>query len=126
MCEQNTVREESTKVYDGLVYCRDEVLVNISNARSSGIEKELIGRYKQAYTTFIFWYAQWDKNRDYSSAINVSMALGKLSAAVDAFALTAYAKDSPAAIQAIDATNKLAGRAWEEIRAATGRIVPFE
>lgn len=84
----------------------------------------VIGKMKQTYGTFIFWYTQWDKNRDYSSAINVSLALGKLSSIFDLWCIAVERND--VTIGLASNFNFVAGQCWENIRKAAGRIVPFE
>lgn len=84
----------------------------------------VVNKMKQTFGNFIFWYRQWDKNRDYSSVINVSMALGKLNSVFDLWCLAVDRND--VTIELTNNVNLVCGQCWENIRAATGRITPFE
>ena len=93
----------------------------------SGLEGKTIGKFRQCLGNLILWYGQWEKNRDYSSAINASMALGKLSSMNDLMpqeeAGSFNTSDCDKVAKAVD---KLCTECWDRIQAATGRIVPFE
>lgn len=95
--------------------------------REYGVLWTLLGKYRQAIGNVILWYGQWEKNRDYSSAINASMALGKLSSMNDLMpqeeAGSFNTSDCDKVAKAVD---KLCTECWDRIQAATGRIVPFE
>ena len=95
--------------------------------REYGFLWTLLGKYRQAIGNVILWYGQWEKNRDYSSAINASMALGKLSSMNDLMpqeeAGSFNTSDCDKVAKAVD---KLCTECWDRIQAATGRIVPFE
>lgn len=92
----------------------------------TGPEGRVIGKFRQAVGNVIHWYGQWEKNRDYSSAINASMALGKLSTAAEV--LQYYKSEgSNTTYDAInDTITDICSECWDRIGAAAGRIVPFE
>jgi Sec7-like guanine-nucleotide exchange factor len=88
-------------------------------------KREIVSRFRQNYNNAIFCYDQWDKYRDYSSLIHASMAIGKL---MDSNEMMAFVSDhrSEEMKRLCDTVTHLAVECWENIRAATGRIVPFE
>jgi hypothetical protein len=87
--------------------------------------REIVGRFKQSYVSTVFCYNEWDKNRDYSSVIHVSMALGKLLDINETMAFISGNRNKEMN-HLRDEVNRLASLCWDNIRAATGRIVPFE
>lgn len=111
-----------------IVDFRDELDSLLPSPNSvTGPEGMVIGKFRQAVGNLILWYGQWEKNRDYSSAINASMALGKLSSMNDLMpqeeAGSFNTSDCDKVAKAVD---KLCTECWDRIQAATGRIVPFE
>ena len=106
---------------------RDELEGLLPAANSvAGLEGKTIGKFRQALGNLILWYGQWEQNRDYSSAINASMALGKLSTAAD-FLQQYKSEGSNTTYDAIiDTVTDICSECWERIGAAGGRIVPFE
>ncbi len=92
----------------------------------AGLEGKTIGKFRQCLGNLILWYGQWEQNRDYSSAINASMALGKLSTATD-FLQQYRSEGSNVKLDAIvDTVTDICSDCWQRIGAAAGRIVPFE
>lgn len=90
-----------------------------------GPGRAVVERFRQNFSNTIFCYDNWDKNRDYSSVIHASMALGKL---IDSNEMLASMSDfrTEEMNTLRDTVTHLAVECWENIRAATGRIVPFE
>lgn len=87
--------------------------------------REIVSRFKQNYASTVFCYNEWDKNRDYSSVIHVSMALGKLLDVNEMMAfISGHRGEEMNRLR--DEVNRLGSLCWDNIRAATGRIVPFE
>lgn len=89
-----------------------------------GTKGVIVGKFKQQFGTTMFWYNQWDKNRDYSSAVNASVALGKLSPLVDLLPLAV--EQSEEMDELLKAVDHISSQCWSNIQKATGRIVPFE
>lgn len=95
--------------------------------REYGVLWTLLGKYRQAIGNVILWYGQWEKNRDYSSAINASMALGKLSSLNALMPREEVGSPNTTDCDKVaKALDKLCGECWDRIQAAAGRIVPFE
>ena len=110
-----------------IVDFRDELDSLLPSPNSvTGPEGMVIGKFRQAVGNLILWYGQWEKNKDYSSAINASMALGKLSTAAEV--LQYYKSEgSNTTYDAInDTITDICSECWNRIGAAAGRIVPFE
>jgi hypothetical protein len=87
--------------------------------------REIVSRFRQNFANAVFCYNEWDKNRDYSSVIHASMALGKL---LDTNEMMAFISGhrSEGMNKLREEVNRLGSVCWDNIRAATGRIVPFE
>jgi hypothetical protein len=102
---------------------RDEINA-LDHKAYEGIKGVVVGKIKQQFGTTMFWYNQWDKNRDYSGAVNASLALGKLSSLTD---LLAFAiESSQEADELLKAIDFIFTQCWRNIQQAAGRIVPFE
>lgn len=87
--------------------------------------REIVGRFRQNYSNTVFCYNEWDKHRDYSSLIHASMAIGKLMDSNEMMAsISGHRSEEMNRLR--DNVTHLAVECWENIRAATGRIVPFE
>lgn len=84
----------------------------------------VIGKMKQTFSNFIFWYKQWDKNRDYSSVVNASLALGKVNSVFDMWCVAV--ENNAENNELASNINFVCSKCWENICAATGRITPFE
>lgn len=91
----------------------------------TGMARDLVSRFRQNYSSCVFCYNEWDKNRDYSSVIHASLALGKL---LDVNELMAAICDlSTRDLNRLrDSVNQLGSACWDNIRAGAGRITPFE
>jgi hypothetical protein len=87
----------------------------------TGVERHIVGYFKQALGNLILWYGQWVENKDYSSAINASMALGKLSSATETLRQLGGENINIVA----DSITDISTECWCQISLASGRIVPF-
>jgi hypothetical protein len=88
-----------------------------------GLDSVIIGKLKQQFGSTVFWYAQWDKNRDFSSVVGASLALGKLATLIDVLPCVVH-KDTDL-VMLVDSINQAFTQCWENIQKASGRIVPF-
>lgn len=96
----------------------------IDHKTYEGTKGVIVGKIKQQFGTTIFWYNQWDKNRDYSSAVNASLALGKLSPLVDLMPFVF--ENNQETDELMKAIHSIFTQCWDNIQKAAGRIVPFE
>lgn len=123
-----TIRQHQDSLVPRLIELRDEAQSLFPEVtREYGFLWTLLGKYRQALGNVILWYGQWEKNRDYSSAINASMALGKLSSVNDLMpreeVSSPNTSDCDKVVRAVD---KACTECWDRIGAAAGRIIPFE
>ena len=126
--EPSTPRQHSDSLVPRLMELRDEAQGLFPEVtREYGFLWTLLGKYRQALGNVILWYGQWEKNRDYSSAINASMALGKLSSLNDLMPREEVGSHNTTDCDKVaKALDKLCTECWERIGQAAGRIVPFE
>jgi len=89
-----------------------------------GLNRVVIGKIKQQFSSTMFWYQQWAKNRDYSSVTNAAMAMGKLSSLIEIFPCAVENNSEMAAL--FDSVNAVFSQCWESIEKASGRIIPTE
>lgn len=131
MTVENTVAVVPSKfdtlpISEQMAILREEVrAIAISVKEWPEEHRQTMGRFCQQFNSTFFYYDQWSKNRDYSSVINASMALGKLMIVVElTLDITGERADEVKVLR--DKVNVVGSHCWEEIRGATGRIVPFE
>jgi hypothetical protein len=96
----------------------------IDHKKYLGLHQTTIAKFKQHFGNCVFWYNQWDKNRDYSSCINAAMALGKLSTVFDLMVIAVHQTDGMKEL--LNSVNTIFVQCWDNIQKAAGRIVPFE
>ena len=89
-------------------------------------DRLIVGKWRQTPGNVILWYSQWDKNRDYSSVANASLTLGKLASLNELLGSAIMEGGSFTIFEALQLRcTMLCDQCWENIRNATGRIVPF-
>lgn len=124
--DKETTAKPVLPLIEQLSTFRTETIGTLSSKPSLGLGKAVTDGYKQALVNLVFWYGQWDKNRDYSSVVNASMALGRWGMASSLlYQIPGYDKD-PEMLVIYNGSEKLGTAMWEEIRKATGRITPFD
>lgn len=110
-----------------LIAFRDEFESGLTAiGANTDFQKKANGKFRQTLGNVILWYGQWERNRDYSSAINVSLALGKLSTATDFMQSMMPEEDVDFYIGIVATIEALCSQCWDRIGSAAGRIVPFE
>lgn len=119
----STAANQVVSLEDQIVALRAEIDA-LDHKNFVGLNGVIIGKLKQQFGTTVFWYSQWNRNRDYSSVSNASMALGKLATLIDIvpFAVHNDAKMEPL----VQSINHVFTQCWDNIQKASGRIVPFE
>lgn len=124
----NTINPRIKKdlpLYEQLEQLKTEVAVFDPRDYCHDGNREIVSRFKQNYANMVFCYNNWDKNRDYSSVIHASMALGKLLDVNEMMAsIQGHRTDEMKRLR--DEVNRLGSLCWDNIRAAAGRITPFE
>lgn len=121
--EAQCTRQKVLPLKERMTAVRDELKALDANA-FEGLKRIVVGEMRQTLGNCIFWYNQWDKNRDYSSVINASMALGKMGSAFNMFCNAV--ENTPAMNDMAEELNEISNQCWENIRNGVGRIVPFE
>lgn len=112
--------------------CLENILIasnaaNVHDAVNSPYETlkaPALGVYRTSYYNLLFWYKNWQKNKDYSSSINLALSLGKCSMAVEG--LKSLVEEEENIHPIIASCTKFCDKVWEELQRAGGRIVPFE
>lgn len=81
--------------------------------------------FAQSSANLVFWYTNWYTNRDYSSVINLAIALGRNGMATSLLNDFAdHAKDADLKKRA-EKASAIGQVYWEDLQSSGGRIVPF-
>jgi hypothetical protein len=118
----NASQIQEISLVDHMIALRADV-EDIDWRQYEALNRDVIGKFKQQYGAVISWYGQWEKNRDYSSIVNASLALGKLSMAFDLFCKAV--EETPEVTALTDSIDRIFAQCWGNIQAAAGRITPY-